>query len=117
MEESTSTAAVAPAFEAPIRDAAERHAPSVPSAPTAKLPLASMCSRVDKPFEGVLDRGQGLKAPVHQVPSPETVVTGGGSDVLETGPVQGGSQESYADCSFAARVLGLRGAGSPEARV
>jgi hypothetical protein len=57
----------------------------VPSAPPAKQPLASMCSRVDKPFEGVLDRGQGAR-------SPETVVTGGGSDVLETGRIQGGIQ-------------------------
>ena len=46
------------------------------------------CARaLTNPLKGscLLDRGQGLKEPVHQVPSPETVVTGGGSDVLETG--------------------------------
>jgi hypothetical protein len=41
------------------------------------------------PLKGLLTGG---KEPVHQVPSPETVVTGGGSDVLETGRVQGGIQ-------------------------
>jgi hypothetical protein len=54
--------------------------PSVPSAPPAKQPLASMCSRVDKPFEAVLDRGQDYL-------SPETVVTG----VVQTFWKRGGS--------------------------